>query len=218
MSLTTRVSLICLCAFAYPAVSFGALTPSNDTTLPASGDGNNITSDSATGLDWLDPDATLGRTVADILLEIDKGATGSLPGMRYADEDQIYELFLSQGIPVDNWPGTSRGDGIAEANALMAIIGDTGEAGPLRLVAGFTGVSSGGNFNFAELATDTFFPSSPETVTFLKPSTATSTPTRGHWLVRDQLVPEPSSILIWGSLGLAVGLAGRRRNRRNRVG
>jgi hypothetical protein len=89
-SLCTAMLLVGLCLS--PTLAFAVLTEKNDPSLPSSLDGNNITEDSVTGLQWLDVTASADRTFDDIVgndgtNEFEPG--GDFASFRHATADEL---------------------------------------------------------------------------------------------------------------------------------
>src|SRR5215475_321698 len=107
----------------------------NDPLLPASADGNNLTLDTSTGLEWLDPDASAGRSYAD-LTGSDGSANDFAPGgvyagLRYATvleltgntaQGQVASLFKSGGVS----SVTSSAANYALVRGLLGFVGCSG--------------------------------------------------------------------------------------------
>ena len=87
----TILAAVVLCTTS--AVADAALVVSD---WQAAGDGA-ITFDTATGLQWLDLDASFNRSVTDVTAQL--GAGGDFEGFRYASEMEVRTLFVDAGIP-----------------------------------------------------------------------------------------------------------------------
>jgi hypothetical protein len=59
--------VLCFAASLAPLSARAAVVVKNDPSLPASLDGNNLTEDTVTGLQWLDVTVTADRTFDDII-------------------------------------------------------------------------------------------------------------------------------------------------------
>lgn len=75
-----------------PSLAHAALLEKNDLSLPASADGNNLTEDTVTGLQWLDVTVSADRTFDDIVgndgtNEFAPG--GDFAGFRHATADEL---------------------------------------------------------------------------------------------------------------------------------
>jgi hypothetical protein len=165
-----------------------------------------FTRDTESGLEWLDVSGTTLRTYA--YVESQFGPGGEFAGLRRATAGEITALFVHAGIPVLN---TSTG---AEANvtpalALLALTGATSFQGPFAEALGFMAGTPG---QTADL--DFFFQdSTPAYLASVGEASRNPTfewATIGHWLVRLQLVSEPSTPVLLG-LALVLLLWGIRR-------
>ncbi|MBW2280908.1 MAG: PEP-CTERM sorting domain-containing protein [Deltaproteobacteria bacterium] len=213
------VSLLLLWA----SPGYAALVFLNDASLPSSADGNNITRDTSTGLEWLDVDVSVGRTFGDLTgtdgsNEFTTG--GDFEGFRYATMleftgqtagPQLDSLMLSfnMGIPSYSFIGgyalvrpfllqmgcfaSCAGHGYAWG----ALVDGLGAEDQIYVQA-FT--SSGFNWGAVQ-ASATLSPAVPNNAFPLQ---------KGNWLVR--AAPEPGTGLLV-AMGLAA-LASRRRRAR----
>src|SRR5215510_10687329 len=106
-AVAAALAAILLC----PRAASALLVSLNDPLLPASADGNNLTLDPSTGLEWLDPDASDGRSFADLTgsdgSANDFAPGGVFAGLRYATaleltgqtaQGQVASLFKSGGV------------------------------------------------------------------------------------------------------------------------
>jgi hypothetical protein len=96
---------------------------SNDAARPASPDGSNITTDSLTDLDWLDPTATMGISFNSMTALL---TTPAYTGFRHASIAELGEFFEHLGLPTGGFPllsGTP--DGGASYSAAAAYFGST---------------------------------------------------------------------------------------------
>ncbi len=189
-----------------------------EVTDPASPGGvNNVTQDTATGLDWLDLTASGGISYDDITLQF--APSGTYDGWRHATGAEVSGLFTgSAGLTLGNQAG------VVDPNAtqFVALVGITqsgGATGDVIARGRYNDDASGTQSNLAGSAfvayrpLSTFFPSFTEAsilddqpvINSVVPSGA------GHWLVR-ATVPEPSALAL-AALAL-VGCAVRRRRRR----
>ncbi|MDX1410273.1 MAG: hypothetical protein R3330_19115, partial [Saprospiraceae bacterium] len=87
-------SIIALCMLStYGKGTLAALSAQND---PVFGN-NSITTDSETGLDWLDLGLSTGKTVAYVSSQF--GTGGAYDGFRHATRAEVLTLFHNAGIP-----------------------------------------------------------------------------------------------------------------------
>jgi|GEM_PF-5977786 len=195
-----------------------AITTSNIDSLPHP-DGQNITTDSLTGLDWLDPTATLNYSFNETTARF----SNDLAGFRYATRDDII-LFLSHvspSLPTDEaFGGADDYGNAAPYDTAASYLGDTyvvdGERGILAITEDISAVG----FHFAYQLyrgpdTDPYYGTYGSYSIDDDATTLFDTST-GSWLVRDisSSVPEPSSIVMLG-LGLIGSLAFVCRRKRN---
>ncbi len=185
----------------------------NDSTLPSyqSADGFNITTDTLTNLDWLDIDTTTNISFDEMSALI---GVGELQGFRYATLSEIDTFFTHLGLPTAPLPGSlSTPD--PNGTLFRDAASHTGAAlnGGNLSISGWHSVSA--RPDSAPLLVIVLHPVSfQETSTYAKitdfPPSSPS-PTFGNWIVRpaqspDGVIPEPSSVVLWGLLG-ALGLA-----------
>ncbi len=227
-----------LLAGALPAATCAAILLINDPTLPASGDGFNITRDTETGLDWLDIDVTVGRTFNDLT-----GGDGSneflpggdFPGFRYARQvevtgaqngPQLPSLYRSLGISPFDYSSIG---GYAVSRAVISIGGCLGACAvnvyfpnvPAAAYGYLFGtVLNNNGVTPALLSIETFRTQgfnwgrsepfgAPAFVGLLPPNNLPLL--QGNWLVRASPIPLPAPILLL--LGGLIGLALRVRPR-----
>jgi hypothetical protein len=197
-----------------------AVFSSNYALLP-SADGNSITTDANSGLDWLDPSATIGKSFNDVssLLANDP----SYAGFRYATRIEIAQFFADLPVPLLTSPTFAdviNYDGGASYLSGASFFGVTSDTPNAVQTLGFTADVYAGSSSSAHYLFDA--QRNTGSVIFSATSQAASDDTHGDlslgsWLVRDSLqsaVPEPSTwaMMIVGFCGLGW-LAYRRKNR-----
>ena len=192
----------------HPAVA--ALTTGNIPSLP-SPDGQNITIDSLTSLEWVDPAVTSNNSVDDVTARF----SADLAGFRYATRDEV-RVFLSHfPLPLPTAADYSfqfTPDGGAAYDSSSNYFGITNVSlGAFVATVGFTAdgpdstsryLYETGKITFAD--PNRSFSSGTSTIDLSFPST------NGHWLV--QSVPEPCTVLLLG-IG-AISLLGCRKRTR----
>ena len=84
-------------------------------SLPSyqSPDHMNITTDSLTGLDWLDPTTTLGKSFNQMSALL---GVGELADFRYATLSEVNVLFNHMGLPTAPLPGSTGLVGVVAAS------------------------------------------------------------------------------------------------------
>lgn len=215
----------------------GALSISNVDMLPGT-DGNNITSDELTGLDWLDPAATIGLSYSEVTALL---ATPNYAGFRYATRSEVRDFFNHLGLPLPDFDPESRNselsfafslDGGAAYDTASTYFGTTyiepGIAAYTMAVTADGSVAGQFTINlFGAMGIYTY-----DSATFIIDAESVNveesdlTPDMmGSWLVRATplmssvpeanllAVPEPASLIIWLLLGAGVGFQSWRRNR-----
>jgi hypothetical protein len=186
----------------------------NDSSLPASADGFNITLDTATSLEWLDVAVSADYTFQTIGSQFGPG--GLFHGFRYATDLelsgndltgnnplQVHSLFESAGLR-NGYSFSVVGYGLVRN--LMGFVGFSGNVAqygyaygtvldsqdPTNPIDGKIEAFISQGFNFGEAGTSPFGAFGPLAMN----TTDVGLPVvRGNWLVRAQAVPEPSSAL-----------------------
>ena len=195
-----------------------AITTGNIDSLPHP-DGQNITTDSLTGLDWLDPTATLNYSFNEITARF----SNDLAGFRYATRDDII-LFLSHispSLPTDEAFGGADGFGdAAPYDTAASYLGDTYVVDGERGIFAITGDMSAVGFHFAYQLyrgpdTDPYYGSFGSYSIDDDATTLFDTST-GSWLVRDisSSVPEPSTLALAILALLSLGFVALRKKYR----
>ena len=194
-----------------------SIVDSNDLSLPSyqSADGMNITTDTATGLDWLDIDTTFNisfNTMSGLL------GVGELAAFRYASLAEVDVFFNNLGVPSALPLRTTTVDPRAEI--FLSATGHTGRPGGGRAGRRAVGLTSEGTSTSlrttAEISHSLGVTQSRTGVD--RPGDAFSY--LGSWIVRPSeppggVIPEPSSVIVWSLLG-ALGLAAPKWRRRFR--
>lgn len=184
-----------------------------------------LTRDTATGLDWLDVDITIGKSFDEVnMASMTFASLGGLNpitdlGFRHATLAEVETLLTNAGIFPVNDP-TFTVANFAPVEALKALLGPTVLIGMnTESTQGITldGPSAGTHFraSFGRcLASCAAGPSGRSFNFPLAGSIASnqSTPGGGHFLVRSsQAIPEPGTLVLLGFGLLGLGLARRRR-------
>jgi hypothetical protein len=186
-----------------------AMSPAHATIV----DNGTYTTDTITGLDWLDLTATAGQSYNSVI--------GSPPpgGWAYATLSQVSSLFDDAGgVGPYNFSG---GNGLAvvegpATSLLRSLMGDLGPFG-LPGAGGITAdvdTSPGGPGPFPHFLA--FYLDFPPTTNYLlapfgSEADDSSTASVGSFLIRETAaVPEPGSLVLLGS---ALAMAGLRRRR-----
>ena len=180
------------------------------------------TTDTSTGLDWLDFDggaapATSQRSYNDVKSQLLPG--GDYQGWRFASRSEVYQFVLNvTGLPsLTAAPNRSTSnDGATDLVATWT--GYTRSVGTLDIVFGFVGEETFDGVFYAGLFDDYNYPGQAFEYTFWIPSGEVNRTAvyddLGSWLVRgaptSNVVPEPSSIAIWGIGAIGMGLIARR--------
>ena len=215
---TCVLAIVAATAICFQSTAIAAVSTSNIGSLP-SPDGQNITSDSLTELDWLDPAVTLNQSFDTVTVRFGT----DLAGFSYATRQQLITFFAHLPIPLstaadydqfigsdaDAWYSSSSYFGTTHVdvdpdNEFQFVYGLTADPYPgfsehYYYLAGINGqpvVVTGGNYSMED-------DQSHQTI--------------GSWLIRSSPasngVPEPASIVLWGVLA-CCGVASARLRRR----
>ncbi|MEM7313965.1 MAG: hypothetical protein AAF497_12515 [Planctomycetota bacterium] len=205
------IRFVWLSVFFVPVcIASADLVEVTDANFP--GGTNNITRDTATGLEWLDWTATTDISYNDMITQLGPGDT--FEGWRHATRTEVGTLFSNMGVLITDWPNsTANADSGASAALGFSLLGKTVPASPLfsdggtaALVADATNGSNVARFR-AELLVH-----QPHTIArsaFGQIDTGSS-PIAGHALVR-AAVPEPSSAACLLFVLLCCGYGKRRK-------
>ena len=194
--------MVLLCLAGVPTDA--ALLAITNNTAP--GGINNITYDTATGLEWLDVTTTGNISYDDITLQF--AAAGAFEGWRHATRAEVQDLLINlAGLTLGHQPivdplatqfiglvGITQASSFPNATAVRGRYNDNA-SGNIVNMAGTASVI---------FATQTFVNSTYTLVTILddQPVINSAIPTSGtgHWLVRS--VPEPAtlSLLVMGGI------------------
>ncbi len=202
-----------------PKSSQAALISTND---PVHGAGS-ITTDTVSGLDWLDWTKSTNRSVNTVLAQLGPG--GEFAGFRYATNGEVATLFTNAGIAHFN---QAFGLGFFPSNIpavpnLMTLLGMTDPLGSeleslaftadefdenTRFIAGLVVLNPAGGTASA----------AANTRADIDGVDAPPVSTVGHALVRVSAdaapVPEPGSLILLASAALPLWFASRRRSKR----
>ena len=103
-AISFNIGMVALLFFA--RVAAADLIGVNDPSIVGNGmpslDGNNLTRDTESGLDWLDVTLSLGRSYNDVSTQF--GAGGDYEGFRFATGPDLETLFTNAGLTLDD-PG-----------------------------------------------------------------------------------------------------------------
>lgn len=170
---------------------------------------DSVTSDTESGLDWLDLNFSTGLSYNQLIAETSGG--GMFDGFRLAEISEIQTLFDAAGLPAI---GSTTSD-FGAVDALIDLIGSTSNQGSFLQSLGITATPGEGS---GHLVTGLdFFTSGgipfyvlTEGLTY---ANNTSFDTVGGWLVRDvAAVPEPGlPMLMFGGL-MAIFVTRRMRS------
>lgn len=188
-------------------------------------DSGNFTTDTTTGLDWLDLSETMGRSHQDVYYDIHDDPTyesnnvfSALDGWRYASRLEFNALAINWAGDAP-WYSTLTAAPCDRVTCYDRILYPSGTFdGLISLLGGTRGYTENGidqygsNAETAELASDNSI-ASVENSEGGGWSTQDAQPLIGSFLVRVARVPETSSIylLAFGLLGLLFGAAKRKR-------
>ncbi len=158
-----------------------------------------LTRDTASGLVWLDLTQTVNLSVNQVL----GGAGGFIAaGFQYATTGEVIGLYTAAGMP--NVPGSSAANipGVSLLLQLMGCTGDCGGGNPYA--GGFTATPLGGAFiTLSGIAQPSLCCIASNNLTNLA---------IGSYLVRP--VPEPITLLLFGTGLVGIGIGTRRRSRK----
>jgi hypothetical protein len=135
----TIIALLSFLVLVIPRYSTAELQSIDD---PVYGVGS-ITYDTGTGLEWLDLTFSLNMTRSKVTDEF--GPEGYFAGFRFASKDEVVDLMISA---VPSWPHTpsytpfeltNDPKAVAEADALVGMIGPTHTVRGYNAISGLTG-------------------------------------------------------------------------------
>jgi hypothetical protein len=207
------IFLVLLSVFGLTSKASAAISVSNIASLP-SPDGQNITSDSLTGLDWLDPAVTLTQSFNTVT-----GRFGSdLAGFSYATRLQVITFFSHLPVPLPTSPtytNTYFNDAGASYDSAIAYFDDTIAFATGGVVATYGLTADPGPGTAQHYYYEAW--SNPTTTgtwgTDPPVADALGATYLGSWLIRTTPlavadVPEPASIIAWSVLGLMITSGG----------
>lgn len=173
-----------------------------------------VTRDTATGLEWLDLTASVGKSYNQVSSLFDSGE--EFEGWRYATSSEITSFLVSNFGLVAN--GVVPEAGAAKYNAVVGALGQT------AFIAGTFGLYYNGGIGpatvpLASVHASIFPPGSGTSIGAQSKSSSWSSQTVGHWLVRETppngAIPEPSAVIVWSGLAVGALIVASRRVRRN---
>lgn len=175
-----------------------------------SADGNNITLDTSTGLEWLDIDTTTNRSYVDTVALF---AT-DLAGFRYATLDEVGVFFTALGLDTAAWPAFTDSY-VSDGEGALGYTGESWSGSARHGTHGFTFTATGDSFRMPGFSV--WYSGLTQTyATTAAPGSVIITSGVGSWVVRDAAaVPEPASVVVWSFLGaMGLAIAGWRRRSR----
>lgn len=179
----------------------------NDSSLPTSSDGMNITRDTSTNLEWLDLTVTTGSSFNDVSAQLTAG--GTLDGFRFATTSEVAALWSSFGFS----PGF---DGNSSNPEILTAVTFLGNTFGVSAAEGFNGLyddsGTGNDPTRIGWARAFVVPSDPRWQADINDDNrlfSQSTGDTGAYIVRS--VPEPSSILFFVTFTLPLTISRRRR-------
>jgi hypothetical protein len=200
-----------------PAATASAALISEDSSYGA----NTITLDTATGLQWLDVNLTLNRSITDISSKF--GAGQEFAGLRYATQSEIHTLFIDGGLSAEPLHLTADPSDMSALTSLIALLGQTYAVSDQFGTDGLnapTGPAGPVFFTFAYIRQDTAIPC-PCAVEDTGPAPSGllgGNPDVGSFLVYSQLAAVPElptwAMLLVGLAGLGFAALGRAQIRR----
>ena len=205
------IFLVLLSVFGLTSKASAAISVSNIGSLP-SPDGQNITSDSLTGLDWLDPAVTLSQSFDTVT-----GRFGSdLSGFSYATRAQVSNLFshlLPTPLPtMPDYSYIQLNDAGVSYQLAAGYFGSTGTGPTYATTFGLTAdMPPNAGYHYIYFAET----SGLRSYTYGNSISSDTSQAAyiGSWLIRTTPlavadVPEPASIIAWSVLGLMITSGG----------
>jgi len=174
-----------------------------------------FTTDTATGLDWLDLEHTLGQSFDEVSLLL---GSGIFVDLRFATEDEVIELVNNTGFNPAATIGSDTNGTVNDdyLSNLVMFLGSTGAEPEIEFSKGFTSTIVSGEQRFVELydtmqdadGTNDYVYSNNA---LIHPSSVSQS-TIASFLVRDGVaVPEPTTLTL--AAFALLGIVYRRRKR-----
>ena len=217
---TQSLALVILFGVAGIANAAG-LREYNDDSLDASADGNNLTADDNTGLEWLDIDVHFNKTLyGEVTTVLARPAYAAFSVATTPQVAALFDAFDITGIsgirtdgyavvptPLSKWTAATDLVGFAPMHIGEGIngwafdpVGNANYVASLQYQASLTMLFVGGTASFDGTGWDPVENSAHEGL--------------GTWLVRPHVIPEPSTFCMLAFCGIAM--AGYSRHRRRR--
>lgn len=176
-----------------------------------------LTRDTAQGLEFLDLTFSTNRSADDVRTHF--GVGGDFEGFRYATQVEVMNLINNFGfspIFTETADGTYAGDtGTDQLSGLVSILGLTLDHSVFRQAWGITGTYLGNGHDRVVVLQDRIDHSSngDDQIVNLAQRRDLFNSMTGSFLVREAVVPEPMSIIVWTLMGLgAIGILIRRKD------
>ena len=183
-----------------------------------------ITSDTVTGLDWLDVTASVNISYDQMVLNL-IDPTSNYYGWRHATHDELAGFFQSAGIDPINTQTVPAEPAVL---ALMAMVGITYGNSTSGVTVGHVGDAvtltrsddrihrTVGSLEYFALATTFSSTCDSRTVYSFEIDPGARNDAYGHWLVRalssDDVVPEPSTAMVWTAFVCVAAVLGHFNN------
>ena len=171
-------------------------------------DNGNFTTDTASGLDWLDLTSSQSYSYNELIVET--GVGGLFEGYQLATVAEVDSLFDAADLPASGNDTTD----FAAVDALIDLIGATSSQNSFLEAFGITATPAGGS-SHRVTGLDFYFNNSLPTYALIGGLTYGDTfgpDTAGGWLIREtSVVPIPSALILFGSALIGLVGFGKRR-------
>jgi len=218
-AVAVAASLALVILFGVAGTANAELLEHNDGTLPDSADGNNLTVDTDTGLEWLDLDVLANRTFLDVFVNVlIDPAYAEFSIATTAQVDSLFDAFDIIGYNGlhNDYYYTYQNSVFADWEAALGLVSGypvLGAWASIPIMAGYAYHNGDMYVPYLEFHTSiaTLRVGGTPDGDGWELSSHTARNDVGTWLVRASTIPEPSTLSL--AIALLLGIAIRRRRR-----